>query len=310
MARYEDEQELRKAIEKRLGRALSDREWVGPAWYPPYDEAQLEEILATLKERGIQPPTRDPLEVAKTKMRVKAQHDAQVFESVIENIRLELFGDRTAPFGSLQDAQKCIIEWARSRGEIVLEYPGEGNVIRYAQATEGTPLGELARRSSTVAFFLAWPQYEVVRWILTGSWKPPSPIECSFTRTGEITITVRSPDVPAEFVKEYYQDLSKIVWGRERAARFDTDLEEGVMKNIALVEFVEPRLTLRKAWERSRRRPKSPEAQALASLDLENETWEKWCKEWNRGYGQSGWGFDYPDAMRMAYNRAKRKIAK
>ena len=308
MAEYENGQALREAVEKRLGRALLDKEWVGPDCHPPYDESHLEEVLATLKERGIQPPPHDPLEVARVKMRVKAEHDAQLFEGVIKRIRLELFGNQTAPFNSLEDVQKWITEEATGWGEIVVEYPSEGNAIRYAQAAEGTPLGELARRSSEAAFSLGWPQYEVVRWILMGSWEPPSLIECSFTKTGEVTITIRSPHVPPDFVGSFYQELRGIVWGRERARQFREGLEEGLRKVVALVEFVEPRQRLRKEWERSRRRPESPEAQALASLDLEKETWEKWRIEWNRRYRQLGWGYNLPDSMRTAYRRAKKQI--
>ena len=52
---YESESEIRKAIEKQLQGELSDKVWneYRPDWSPPYDEDDLEEIVAELSLAGI-----------------------------------------------------------------------------------------------------------------------------------------------------------------------------------------------------------------------------------------------------------------
>ena len=318
MQHYEDRQALRRAVEKHLGRELSDDEWgdIAPGWFPPYDEVDLRELLAQLHERGIAPRQRDPLEVAGLKMRLRAERGADRYEDTIRNIRQEVFGDPEAPF---PDNLKAAREWieaeatkaTETEGELLgqLEYVCEDHYVRKVNVLEGTRLAELWRHTKAIAFHLGWHQCEVVRWLLTGSWEPPSPVSYSWGPGGPITLTVRSPDVPADFVQALYKALRRAAWGRQRAEPVSEDIEDSVRRAITLVEFVEPKLKLRDRWAKLKRESRSLTTKRLATVILKEETWAKWWIEWNRRYGERGWDFEYPDAMRIAYNRAKKRMS-
>jgi len=253
----------------------------------------------------------DPLAVAKLKMRLRAEQDAEWYEKTVLNIRQEIFGDPEAPF---PDNLKAAREWIETEaqkqgGEQIgqLEYVREDNFVNQTSVSEGTRLADLWRHATAIAFLLGWHQCEVVRWILTGLWEPPSPVAYSWCEGVGYTIEVRSPDVPDAFIRTLNQALRKAAFGRQRAEGAKKEFEDSVRRAVALVGFVEPRLRLRRLGKRLHK-SKDTQVKAVAALILAKETWQEWLLEWNRRYRQCGWGFGYPKAMQVAYNRAKERI--
>lgn len=331
---YEDRQAFRRAIEKRLGRSLSDGEWIGvePTWGPPYGKAEVDDILADLKEQGVQPHPTGPLKVARLKMRLLAEAQAAQAKQKVRDYRLGLFGSPEPPYpddlkgaGDWIEAEENKQEHARSDslvgldgrmpppGELLgqLEYICEDGEVREVDVFQGTPLAGLWIYSrGTTARRLGWEQHRIVGWILTGSCEPPSPIDYSWTPGGPITLTVRSPDVHADFVKERYQDLRRKAWGEPgRVEGFMEGLEDFRKRDIALIEFVDSRRSRKKISQEWLRADPSPGVEALAGKFAE-ERWEDWLLDWNRLYRQCGWSIVLVSTMQTYYNRAKQRFPK
>src|SRR5258708_7804997 len=50
---YETKDELRAAVEKRLGHAVDDEAWASSAdWTPPYDDADIQQLLSALNQEN------------------------------------------------------------------------------------------------------------------------------------------------------------------------------------------------------------------------------------------------------------------
>lgn len=238
----------------------------------------------------------DLLEVARLKMRLRAEQDAELRGMALPRIRQDIFGDPEVPFpDDLKVAREWIEaeardQWDECLGE--LEYVHEDGRARGVSVFKGTRLARLWDHANGVNKMLfRWRQKEVVRWILTGSWEPPSPFDWSWAPGVEYTITVKSPDVPIEFVKRLAKELREAAFGRKRAEKRKEGLQDSVKRAMALVEFV----------ERERR---------FQHLLRSNDRWWDWRQKWNRLYRKRGWAFEDQDAMRMAYNRAKKRIPK
>ena len=102
----------------------------------------------------------------------------------------------------------------------------------------------------------------------------PSPISITETKgdRGAITIRVTSPDVSPDEVASAYQKARKRVWNIGRSTYVSK-------RDRALIRFVHR---------------------------TDNLTWAERLEKWN--HDNPEWRFDYPDALRIAYSNAFKKI--
>lgn len=110
---YESELEIRKAIEKQLQGELSKKVWneYRPYWSPPYDEDDLEEIVAELSQAGIS-FSKEANEVPNAAI-IRSEIRAQEMLPWNKNDRKSLFGNPEPSFKNLTEME----EWLRAEAE-------------------------------------------------------------------------------------------------------------------------------------------------------------------------------------------------
>lgn len=287
---YESESEIRKAIEKQLQGELSDKVWneYRPDWSPPYDEDDLEEIVAELSLAGISFSKEDK-EVPNAAI-IRSEIRAQEMLPWIKNDRKSLFGNPEPPFKNLTDME----EWLRAEAEKQdpekefigpLPFVNIDNWTGRVPVREGSILHRLKDISTIRAKEYGCKEAQATVFILTGDTPYVPPIAYSYmvakrrsgtTTGGELTLTIREP-ISTENLVSWYRKLRLVVWGKERDSR---PLNE---RDPEIVQFV-----LKNRYK------------------LRREGWYKLMKAWNKEYPD--WAFVYEDSFRIAYKRGYNKV--
>jgi len=113
MNRYETEVDLRRVVEKRIGKRVEDPHWEesGPQWTGPYDALDLEEILTRFKRCGsrkTRAQSSDSLEGATIQSSYESEERALICLQTVEEARLEHFGSTAIPFHDLPSVSQWI----------------------------------------------------------------------------------------------------------------------------------------------------------------------------------------------------------
>lgn len=100
MQEYENEEALQDALERRLRRSLTTKEWadIGPDWSGPYDDSDFAELLEAVQHSLPRPPQRSRTERAREYQRAHVERAAIEARKMVEEFRNDLFGDKAPPF--------------------------------------------------------------------------------------------------------------------------------------------------------------------------------------------------------------------
>ena len=110
-AKFENQSDLRKAVETRLGQQVPDDEWNRIIDYAaPYDGSDMNDALKALKERGFEPIKQEkPISADGAIAKWLLQESLSELErKAVEKFRLKHFGLSTPPFKTLNDAADWI----------------------------------------------------------------------------------------------------------------------------------------------------------------------------------------------------------
>lgn len=295
---YNNKDELRKAIIKKIGGGFSDEVWeeFQPLWDSPYDNSDVNEITNDMRNKGIEINEKQTNIVSAAALRSKIR--ARELEPWIRSDREHLFGDKNPPFDDLSEMEQWLLSEATKEQEQFsndnkikeeLAYqPPDGRRMEYINIWEGSLLYKLWNLSKIRAHDLGCKESQALAYILTGKIPFVAPIAYSFTgrskaRTpslGEITITIREP-VPEEQITHLYRILRRNVWGRFQNSKSINE------RDIKIVDFVE-------GYTRG------------IIVEGNPRSWSQLLVEWNRNYPD--WNFSYEDAFRMAFKRAFAKV--
>lgn len=305
-ARYETEDELRRAVEAKYV-ALTDSEWQDAFskcdWWGPWDDGDVGAVIDYL--RGICRPdtvekrgcTFEPLDV-QAELNVALLPEFSLIG--MADVRQRWFGTPEPPFANDAEGATAWIEvqrreeweWDREgrvseemkrRSMSTFRFPATASIkwvtsdgrTRSTSVPPGGVLACLQRRAEFYADWLGCSPAQATMLLLTGKTPRLEAISVRVTGAkrdgfsrGQVTMTIRSPDVTPEQVATCYKQLRKALWGVDRPrspSEADAELARFHVKNRGL------------SWE---------------------EQWRRWNKEHPHRL------FDYPDAYRVARARA------
>ncbi len=229
MVRYETKEELRQAVEQRIGYPIHNDTWemVQPDWDEPYDERDLKEVLGDLRQEK---ELSEPTTLRKTK---KGEPESRIYRALrkvfeqaraeskqrtleeahyVASVRKQLFGSESPPCQGL-DAMR---QWIRrqveidgpitvhtegsitlSNGQVIpksswvdtLDWPGEDNWVERVTVAEGKTLDKLRQAAKSLAHRIGCEPAAAAAHVLTG--KIPFITPISYT----LTLGMRSPSV-------------------------------------------------------------------------------------------------------------------
>jgi len=266
MGRYNNEGELRQTAEKRTGQ-LSEDTWdevflESCSPFGAYDDADLRAVLNALADRGYTSESKQKQGGAILGMMTRAELREGEVRDLAKRVRQELFNTSEPPFPDDPDTMRSWIEKERNatpKGPIkktevleLLKWGNEGGHKKVCAVVEGSTLDKVRGASQWIAKELGCQEAQVTHYILTGAIPLVAPIQTtkkklywpSIHSRGSYSITVNTPDISPEEVKEVAAKLREELWGVKspRAPR-----EE----DIALVKLVLD--TPDKKWEDRRR---------------------------------------------------------
>ena len=257
--RYETQTELRRAAEKKLERTVNDSDWSGAAFetgtssWGPYDDGDRDALVNYLRERGYSRPQKTVEDFAQAwqayqeRVRLTLSLDGPVQQRIRE-FRRRVWDTPEPPFaGGPEAAAEWIEAEVQALGEIslserVLKWTkADGSLGFHAVPARGR-LAELYGLAELVVKLVDCRHAEAVEYILTGKVPEVEPVSAILRRstgtgkfhTGEVVITIKTPDVSPEQVAEVYKRARKAVWGMSRSApASELDAE---LANFALQE--------------------------------------------------------------------------
>ncbi len=162
---YGTKADLRRAVEKRLGKRLADAKWekFKPEWDAPYDDLDLEEIHERFKgcdgTSTRSQPTKS-LEAAQKQAFYESEERALSCRATVSEARSELFGSTAIPFPDLSSSSR----WIRKLGEkerpkpVDFENVDFGSCLTCGAPALFEPSGSLIEQEESA--LLHWPYSE------------------------------------------------------------------------------------------------------------------------------------------------------
>jgi len=294
--RYATLDELRNAVEKKVGAKLGDAVWeeYQPFWDQPYDNGDIKEIVGNLRENNIkvEPEQRFIVQAYK----IRSEIAAREMESNVRSDRQNLFSNPEPLLNDREEIAGWILEKSRNQESVnessitTLDYPTTDGWVQQIAVYEGSFLHKLCKVVKVRARELDCQEAAVLEFILIGKEPIRWPTAYSYMRgsegsdigpyIGEITITIRGPVKDDEIVS-LYRKLRKIVWGKERNRKSIS------VRNAELVKHVTN-------WARG------------ISKEADPKTWDDMMRQWNMLF--PNWTFDYWQGFRRAFITAFEQI--
>ncbi len=328
MNRYETEVDLRRVVEKRIGKRVEDPHWEesGPQWTGPYDALDLEEILTRFKRCGsrkTRAQSSDSLEGATIQSSYESEERALSCLQTVEEARLEHFGSTAIPFHDLPSVSQWIRHlWRTERPVPVGKIGSLGSCSACGKPAFFKDSGELIRQDESV--LLRWPSCEEY-WAETGEdvkfhsprdegtaihVKPNGNLGTLFRYSNGLSIQLGCTESQATaFILLGWIPVAPPVSytiNEGKLRRITIEFDVSVPTSVVLDSVKEARKELTSSTgERVRLSPKTAQKRAFIKRH-EGEGYEAMRRRWNRGHPN-----DTVDDWRTLYRyKYKRKGTK
>ena len=149
LPQYENEDDVRLAVERASRRSLTDDEWaaVAPTWVGPYGDADVAELVNVVRSDV---PNRTPPTSDETAFKYRRAHQDLAVQRLlprVQALREELFGSEVPPFPDLPDVAGPAM-WIESHAEPI---SGQELTLTFSIPVSRNPIEALSLISSSLA---------------------------------------------------------------------------------------------------------------------------------------------------------------